>query len=70
MLAVVAAEHMEQVLVELLLAVAELAVMDVAVLELQEQVQMEQQILAVAVEALDQDMVVVVLGEQVVPVLL
>tara|TARA_Y100001937_G_C7052476_1_gene299814 strand:+ start:744 stop:959 length:216 start_codon:yes stop_codon:yes gene_type:complete len=63
MLAAVVAEHMDQAVVELLLVVAELAVKDVAVLDLKEQVQMVQITQAEAVEALDQDMVVLVLVE-------
>tara|TARA_E500000305_G_C3873998_1_gene166485 strand:- start:24 stop:230 length:207 start_codon:yes stop_codon:yes gene_type:complete len=61
---VAVAEHMEEVVVERLLAVAELAVKDVALLVQVEQVQMEQLIQVAAVVALAQDMALLALVEQ------
>ena len=55
---------MEEVVVERLLAVAELVVKDVALLVQVEQVQMEQQILVAVAVALAQDMAAVALVEQ------
>ena len=59
---------MEEVVVERLLAVAELVVKDVALLVQVEQVQMEQQILVAVAVALAQDMAAVALVEQAVQV--